>query len=139
MVSKTVRDIRFSPLGKRKEAQKAGPPCDFGDFIFRGASEVGSIEYLVFGEGFDDVLYGRALQLKVGNGVGGGEVGREAVAPSYAVNPSVLLVVFDEGDCVEDVAAVERYVEPGGDQTKEIVNAHMALPFSSYRFCCLSQ
>ena len=134
-----VRDIRFSPLGKRKEAQKTGPPCDFGAFVFRGAGKGGSVEYLVFGEGFDDVLYGRALQLEVGDGVGGGEVGREAVVASYAVNPSVLLVVFDEGDRVKDIAVVERYVEPRGDQTKEIVNAHMALPLSSGRFCCLSQ
>ena len=96
-----------------------------------GGGEVGSVEYLVFGEGFDDFFYGRAFQLEVRDGVGEGEVGHEAVVAPYAVNPSVLLVVFDEGDCVKDIAVVERYVEPGGDQIKEIVNAPMVLLLSS--------
>lgn len=39
MVSGTVHDILFSPLGKRKEAQKTGPLCDFGDVAFQLAAK----------------------------------------------------------------------------------------------------
>ena len=52
-----------------------------------GGGEVGPIEYLVFGEGFDDVFNGRAFQLKVGNGVGRGEVGHEAVVAPLCRKP----------------------------------------------------
>ena len=82
------------------------------------ATNIGLVKHLVFGKGFDDVPYGSAFQLEVGNGVGGGEVCREAVVAADAVNPPILLVVFDEGDRVEDFAVVERNVEPGGYQNQ---------------------